>query len=117
MQSNLSVNGAQPNFRANVSRSFQDAAYYYYTRTAKTPECLQKFVKKVNEFQEFGHRNLTVSYKKEYKDGKLNYVLFASDPGYDSEAVVLTRKDVFRKIIDKFLHMNQYEFNMKVRGK
>lgn len=114
MQSNLSVNSLS--FGANVSRKFQDAAYYYYTRTSRTPNKLQDFAAKVNDFADFGYNNMTISYKKKSVDGKLQHILYASEPGYEDEAVILTKKDMFRKVLEKFMHINKHEFETKIRG-
>lgn len=113
MQVNSIQNNNQPNFQARVSQKFVKAADNYFKKYGD----LQKkanFDNKVDEFIDFGTDKMVVQYKKLVKDNKTSHKLYVRD--YDSEgqkAFLLTEKDNFRKVLEKFSHINDFEFNKK----
>jgi hypothetical protein len=72
------------------------------------------FDEKVTEFENFGYDDYFIKYVKKNIDGKRYHQLIAVKSGMDdSQGVVLTPKDKFRKAIEKFTHINKYEFTKK----
>ncbi len=115
MQSSLSVNNIQPNFQAQVSKNFIKNAHNMMDSQLKNKTLKTNFDKKVNEFAEYGYDEYFIKYVKEDIDGKRYHKLIAVRPGMDdSLGAVLTNKDKFRKIIEKFTHINKYEFTKKM---
>lgn len=110
IQSNYQSN-YQPNFKATVSKDFIDAAKNYLK---KNPTKLEAFEKKVDTYKYYGTDDINIFYKKNIINGKANYALYAAKNGMKPEEyVVLTVKDFFRKVVEKFMHINKYEFDMK----
>lgn len=113
MQVNSIQNNSQPNFQARVSNKFMKAADNYFLKYGN----VQKraiFDDKVDEFLNFGTDKMVVQYKKFVKDGQTRHKLYVRD--YESEgqkAFLLTEKDSFRKVVEKFTHINDFEFNSK----
>lgn len=115
MQSNLSVNNIQPNFHAKVSKHFIDDAHKMFNCKHVKKDLQVGFDKKVTEFGNFGYDEYSVKYVKKDIDGKRYHQLIAVRKGMeDSEGALLTSKDRFRKVIEKFIHINKYEFNTKM---
>ena len=76
------------------------------------------FDEKVVEFKNFGYEDYYIKHVKKDIDGKRYHQLIAVRSGMDdSEGTVLTVKDQFRKAIEKFTHINKYEFTKKMEQK
>lgn len=115
MQSNLSVNRIQPNFQAQVSKHFIDDANKLFNYKHIKKNMKADFDKKVTEFADYGYDDYYIKYVKKDIDGKRYHQLIAVRQGMpDSEGAVLTSKDQFRKAIEKFTHINKYEFTKKM---
>jgi len=113
MQQNLSINPVNTSFRANLDGRFLDAADGYY-KQLKSPVKYKQFCSAVRRFAEIPNTdNITITYKKIFKDGKPSHALYAIEEGKESP-VVLTVKDHFRKLLEKFSYMNEYEFKTKM---
>lgn len=100
----------QTTFRANIDAKFLNAAdAFLQKQPAKQYKQFNSAVRRFVEIPNSDH--LTISYKRGFKDGKANYSLLATEEG--KEPVLLTEKDMFRKLIQKFSYMNEYEFKIK----
>lgn len=113
------VNNVNNNFKANVSNDFRAAAENLLLHPKNTGMASAKkhesFMNAIKRFGKFGNPETLITLKKESKDGKKIFSLYAEEPG--KTPVLLTTKDNFRKIIEKFTHINEYEYNIKVYGK
>jgi hypothetical protein len=115
MQSNLSINSVQPNFRATVSNRFIKEAQKTIDLKMKNSDIAERFEKKVADFKDYGYDDYYIKYIKKDINGKRFHQLVAVRPGMDdSEGAVLTSKDKFRKAIEKFTHITKYEFTKKM---
>lgn len=112
MQINYQAN-YQTNFKANVSKNFISATKNYLY---KNPAKFEAFDKKINAYKYYGTDDINVFHERIMLSEKPHYVLYAAKKGMKPEEyVVLTVKDAFRKIVDKFMHINKYEFNLKTK--
>ncbi len=117
MQSNLSVNNIQPSFQAKVAKHFIDDAHKLFNYKHIKNDMKINFDEKVTEFANFGYDDYYIKYVKKDIDGKRFHQLIAVGPDMaDTEGVVLTSKDQFRKVIEKFTHINKYEFTKKMEN-
>ena len=100
----------QPSFKANIDGKFLDAANAYLK---KRPEREYKqFCSAVRRFHEVPNSDhLTIAYKRGFENGKEMHSLVAMEN--EKEPIMLSAKDQFRKLIQKFLYMNEYEFKIK----
>lgn len=113
MQVNLVQSNYQPDFRANVSDDFVKAAKNYLLKINNQPK-LDYFTKKVANFKNYGTDDMGVIHQKFYLDGKQHHALYVTKKGMKPEEyILLTVKDQFRKVVEKFLHINKYEFDIK----
>ncbi len=111
MQVNSIQPNNQPNFQANVSKNFIEASKNYLK---KNPLKLEAFEKKVDTYKYYGTDDMNIFHQRVMLNGKPHYALYAAKDGMKPEEyVVLTVKDAFRKIVEKFMHINKYEFNTK----
>ena len=116
MQSNMSVNNLSPNFQAKASKRFIDSAHKAFDREIKNPAMRSNFDEKAAEFENFGYDDYFIKYVKDVKDGKVQHKLVALTGNMkDSEGIVLTSKDRFRKAIEKFTHITKFEFTQKMK--
>ena len=114
MQSNLSVTPYSPAFQANVHKDFINAASIHYKKQ-HAPQKFEKFMKKVHAFEYYGTNDVNIVYDKVNLNGKTQHVLYAVKKGMKpGEYVVLSAKDQFRKLVEKFMHINEYEYTMKM---
>ena len=100
------------NFRAKVSSEFQQAAKRYYDKQNRPEQYELDFQSKVDEYKLFGNQNMSVEYRTLTQHGQKMHALYITEPG--QEPVLLSKKDMFRKLVDKFMNVNEYEFNIKV---
>lgn len=115
MQSSLTINNFQPNFQAKVAKHFIDDAHKLFNYKHIRNEMKVAFDEKVTEFENFGYDDYFIKYVKKDINGKRFYQLLAVRPGMDdSEGTLLTSKDQFRKMIEKFTHINKFEFTKKM---
>lgn len=105
----------QPNFQANVSNNFVKASKDYLSKVGNQSK-MDAFVKKIDNFKNYGSDNIEVFHERIFINGKPNYALYAKKEGMKpTEYVVLTVKDQFRKVVDKFMHINKHEFELKAQ--
>ena len=97
-------------FRADIDSKFLNAADgYLKTQPQKQ---YQQFLTAIRRFIEIPNSDhLTITYKKGFNNGSPVYSLYANEEG--KEPILLTAKDQFRKLIQKFSYMNEYEFKIK----
>ena len=113
MQSNLSVQPYRPAFKANVSESLIGAAESYYQKNY-SPRGYNLFYEAVKRFNKLPNTDsITIGMKKIYSNGKKQFALYAKEEDTGRQ-VVLSQKDQFRKLLEKFTHINEYEFNLKM---
>lgn len=107
---NSAISFQQPTFRANINDKFLNAADgYLKNRPVKE---YKQFCSAIRRFHEVPKSdNINIEYKKTFQDGKEMHSLFAIEK--DKEPIVLATKDQFRKLIQKFIYMNEYEFKIK----
>lgn len=115
----LPISNVNTNFKANVSSDFRAAAENLLLHPKNTGMASAKkhesFMNAIKRFGKFGNPETLITLKKEFKDGKKMFSLYAEEP--NKNPVLLTTKDSFRKVVEKFTHINEYEFNIKVNGK
>lgn len=111
MQVNSVNNNSQPSFKAYITNDFYVASRNHFNKICK-PEKFDAFEKHMEKIEKMGITDMRISHKKIFKDGKPQYVLLVTK---DGKQAVLTVKDQFRKIVEKFMHINEYEFNMKTK--
>ena len=100
----------QPNFRANIDEKLLDAAHgYLKKRSANEYKQFRSAIRRFHEVPNSDH--LTIAYKRGYENGQEMHSLCAIENG--KEPIVLSKKDQFRKLVQKFLYMNEYEFKTK----
>lgn len=119
MQVNSVNQNNSTSFKANVSHEFVNAAKNYYTKNfnfSQSSARIDRFMSKVGDFEKFGKDDIDVVYDKVLMNGKTQHVLYAKTqdmkPG---DYIVLTAKDQFRKVLEKFTHINKYEFDVKTK--
>ena len=119
MQINSSNKNSNFSFQAKVSPDFINAAKNYYTKTNSYLQCdakINKFMHKIGEYDKFGKDDVTVIYQKVHLNGQTQHALYAVKEGMQpGDYVVLTVKDQFRKVLEKFLRINKYEFDVKTK--
>lgn len=112
MQSYLNLNN-HPTFGASVSDRFIKAVHNYYNGVEYRPYKIKPFEERVKQvFNDFGYDEFTIIYKKEKENGANFHYLYAGNGEYK---VLLTKKDKFRKVIDKFMNMNKHELYIKIK--
>jgi len=111
MQVNSVNNNSQPSFKAYITNDFYVAARNHFNKIRR-PERFDMFEKQMAKIEQMGTTNMRVSHKRIFEDGKPQYALLVNNG--DKQAV-LTVKDQFRKIVEKFMHINEYEFNIKTK--
>lgn len=115
MNSNLSVTSYKPSFGIKVNKNFIDAAHNYYNDVEYRPWRTKPFDKRVKEvIDTLGYEDFELIYKKERKDGTLMHCLYAVKEGMDD--VLITAKDQFRKLLDKFRYINKHELYVKIHA-
>ena len=101
---------SQLSFRANIDGKFLNAADALLRN--QPPKLYKQFNSAVRRFIELPKSDhITISYKKEFRNGQPMHILYADGAG--KKPVVLAAKDQFRKLIQKFAFMNEYEFKIK----
>ena len=107
---NNTISYQQPAFRANIEGKFLDAADGYLKNQSKGQ--YKQFCSAVRRFSEIPNSDhLTITYRKGFENGVPSHILYAKEEG--KAPIVLTKKDQFRKLIQKFSFMNEYEFKVK----
>ncbi len=113
MQINSIQSDCKPSFQAKVSSKFTEAAKNYFQ---KNPVKLEAFEKKVDTYKYYGLSDVNVFHERVILNGKPHYALYAAKDGAKPEEyALLTVKDAFRKVIEKFMRINKYEFNLKTK--
>jgi hypothetical protein len=113
MQSNLSVNNYKPAFGIKVNEKFIKAAHNYYNGVEYRPEKVKLFDKRVQEaIDTLGYDEFELVYKNSSKNGNPQHILYATKEGM--QPVLITKKDQFRKVIEKFRHLNKHELYTKI---
>ena len=100
----------QPSFKASIDSKFLNAADTFLQKQSK--QQYKQFNSAVRRFIEIPNSDhLTITYKKGFENGLPVHSLYATEAG--NEPILLTVKDQFRKLIQKFSYMNEYEFKIK----
>ncbi len=101
---------AQVSFKANIDSRFLDAADAFLQK--QSTKQYKQFNSAVRRFIEIPNSDhLTITYKKGFEKGLPVHSLYANEIG--KQPILLTTKDHFRKLIQKFSYMNEYEFKVK----
>ena len=96
-------------FRAEISRRFLVPAQRHLENASYRQQV--QFEDNVDMFENMPNtQGITISYERVSQDGKIQHALVAQK---GDKKVVLSTKDQFRKIVEKFSHMNEYEFKTK----
>ena len=97
-------------FKAEISRRFLVPAQRHLEQNGTYRQQLM-FDDNVNMFKNMPNsQGITISYERVNEDGKIKHALIAQK---GDKKVTLSTKDQFRKIVEKFFHMNEYEFRTK----
>lgn len=113
MQVNFSVKTTQPAFKAKIEDNLLDAAYEHFCNHSSSKNYGQ-YCSALKRFSELPDtENVSIGYKKVFKNGKPSHMLYGFHET-DFRAVVLTKKDFFRQLIDKFSYMTEAEFLTKM---
>lgn len=118
MQTNIINHDTRTNFNAKISPEFISAAKNYYTKTnsyAQSSAKIDRFMHQVGKFEKFGSDDITITYAQMPLEKK-QHVLYAVKEGMQpGDYIVLAVKDQFRKLLEKFTHINKYEFDLKTK--
>lgn len=96
-------------FGAEISRRFLVPAQRHLENATYRQQI--NFEDNVDMFQKMPYtEGITISYERVSQDGKIQHALIAQK---GDKKVVLSTKDQFRKIVEKFSHMNEHEFKTK----
>ena len=95
MQVNSINNNSQPSFKAYISNDFYVATEKYFQKIGQ-PSRMDKFEKQMDRIASMGDIDTKIFHKRILQ-------------------VILSTKDQFRKLIEKFMHINEYEFNLKTK--
>ncbi len=118
MQTNLSISQSQTNFKAQIEKNFINNAKKFYKGIGNNKAKLKQFEEKVNAFKDYGYDDYFIKYVKKDFNGEQRHMLIAVRNGMaDTMGTVLTSKDKFRKVVEKFLHINKWEFTTKMEEK
>ena len=118
MQSNLTVTPYKPSFGIGTQQQFIDSALKICTKNNKALNT-DKFNKKVLEMasNKFGFNDYKIAYRAEKHSEGIKHVLYAYKSGSKPEdGVILTSKDMFRKVVEKYLHITPSELASKITG-
>ena len=115
MRTSFNIENNNVAFSASLARNFQKAADNYLYRNINTPiRKLDQFIAARKRFENLRNtENITIDFRRITDGTKKSYELFAKNSDTNEE-VILSKKDTFRKIIDKFSFMNDYEFKVKM---
>ena len=114
MNTNISLDNRNVYFGAYVSDNFFKAAHNYYKGVEYNPDKAILFDEKVFQVEDkFGYDEFTINLKKETKDGKRYFSLYAVSD--NMKPVLLTSKDKFRKVLDKFMRLTKGELYTKIK--
>jgi len=106
----ISAIDSQVSFKASIDGRFLDAADAFLKKQKSSD--YKQFNCAVRRFVEIPNSdNITISYKRGFSKGKPVHSLIAYEKG--KAPVLLASKDQFRKLIQKFSYMNEYEFKIK----
>jgi hypothetical protein len=115
MNSNLSVTSYKPSFGIKVNKKFIDAAHNYYNDVEYRPWRTKPFDKRVKEvIDTLGYEDFELTYVKEHKNGVISHCLYAIKDTMDP--VLISSKDQFRKLLDKFRYINKHELYVKIHA-
>ncbi len=101
---------SQSTFKATIGPKFLEASESYFLKNGRKAELFQTAMDRMQKMAN------TDNFVIEYENGIKNGVPFCSLYAVDAAKNVkyrLTTKDCFRKLIDKFAYMNNYEFGLK----
>lgn len=113
MQSNLSVNNVNPVFGARVSKNFIKAAHNYLNGVEYNGQKCRNFDRKVTKVENnFDNDDYTIIHKKIRNGKNTEHALYAINENYDP--ILITKKDKFRKVIEKFMHLSKQELDAKI---
>ena len=111
-------NNNNTTFGIKISKELINGANNVYWATEYNQGKFNRFYRKAKFMQEnFGFDNYTIFPKTTYINGKKSCNLYAVKDGDTVEnGVLLTAKDNFRKVLDKFIHINEFELKTKIEG-
>jgi hypothetical protein len=115
MQSNLSINSNSPSFGLKVNKEFIKAAHNYYNGVEYRPGRVNVFdanVRKVE--QNYGYDEFEMYHEKRTEGGKEFFRLLVKRDGM--KPVLISEKDQFRKIIEKFRRFTKGELYAKIKA-
>lgn len=114
MNTNLSVEKTNPSFGIKISRGFQSAVHNYFNGVEYRPWRSEKFDRRACWVDHnFGYDEFTLEYHKVIKDGITKHRLTAEREGM--KPVLISEKDQFRKLIEKFQRMKKGELYIKIK--
>jgi len=96
-------------FKANISSRFLAPAKRQLENATYTQQI--NFEDNLNMFKAMPNtQGITISYERIREDGELKHALIAQK---GDKKVILSQKDQFRKLVEKFSRMTEYEFRQK----
>lgn len=107
---------SQTYFGIKVSQNFINAAHNHYNYNVMTnkKQNIYNFNSVVDKFNKFGFDNYTLDYSRKLEQGNWQHYLTAVRDDSKKNVVILKRNTLLR-LINKFLTMNKYELNDKIR--
>ncbi len=119
MQINRIENHNNTSFGIKISKELINGASNLYWATEYNQGKFNRFYRKAKFMEErFGFNDYTIIPKTTYENGKKNSSLYAVKDGESiDDGVLLTMKDNFRKVLDKFIHINEFELAAKIKSK
>lgn len=101
----------QPTFGVNIDPKFENAMRGFINSGENRLKNNYRLNQKIETYKGFGHEDYTVQLHKRYSAWGTDYFLKAVRDGEDPDnAIILAKRNSFRKIVEKFLKINGSEF-------
>lgn len=104
----------QPNFQAHVATKFIDNAQRFF-KMKNRPDLVQAVNKKVSEMLDYNYDSVIIFNKTIMRNGQAHHMLCAQNKA-TKEITILAIKDRYRKILRKFLKLDQDFFTQKMKN-
>ena len=112
----MRIESNQPAFGAKVDEKFVNAMRGYINHGENRLKNNYKLNQKIETYDSFGHDDYTVQLHQKYTAMGTEYALKAVKDGENPDnAIVLAKRNSFRAIVNKFLHINRSEFNGRLK--
>ena len=103
------------NFGIKISPELIKEADNFYCKQNNSQEQFNRFYRKAKYMiEKYGFDDYTIFTKQNNRKGYISTALYAIKDGENQEPILLSVKDSMRKILEKFIHINEYELKNKL---